>query len=133
MNTSEFIIQNLLPYIRHTCTATNAVRCKCCEGVLPGTARQGRCPEAIPCFSGFCQSKGDCFAARRTLASRNDGIQRFCTVEKFGSLGIAVILDTDFTDDTDFPLDFSVKSVLSVSKKVFSRQFPETQKFRIHN
>ena len=30
-----------------------------------------------------------------------------------------MILDTEFTDDTDFPLDFSVKSVFSVSKRFF--------------
>ena len=29
----------------------------------------------------------------------------------YDSLGIAVILDMDFTDRTDLPLDFSVKSV----------------------
>ena len=30
-----------------------------------------------------------------------------------------MILDTEFTDNTDFPLDFSVKSVFSVTKRFF--------------
>jgi hypothetical protein len=42
-----------LPFIRH------------CEGVLP---------EAIPGFTEFSPTRGDCFATRRALAARNDEV-----------------------------------------------------------